>query len=380
MMKRTPATAMCRELPDKALFHPNSQTTDNVMNTSFDKRKTDQDKARKRFRIWLWIFTLLWVLVSFCGPWLVCFMVKASEIVCDLLSLVHLNPDIGQNDETTTIMQRWHCIGAYGSAFNWLTAYITGLAFIGLLRSIKLQSVDLKYHRQALRNQGEQFVKSLESVSKQNQLLTQQIGLQKDKMKSYETMSRQRITSSSMFDYVKLIHQREKDLPNGISLRQLYDTLKKIIYSIFPPLFEEIIDTKKKENDLAEAIYTIRRFKSDLAELSLWRRVFTSWYHFVNDIMMNEDKEQIELYQKRLWHLFPHYERVLLRVQIAYHHEHHTHDYQDEKKLFDNEVCIKSFIVGKEKEFRLLELILAEEKNALTNEELQAMIARVSKS
>lgn len=379
-MKRTPATAMCRELPDKDLFHPNSQTTDNAMNISFDKRKTDQDKARKRFRIWLWIFTLLWVCVSFCGPWVVCVMVKATDFLCNLLSLVHLNPAIGQNAETTDILQRWHCIGAYGSLFNWLTAYITGLAFIGLLRSIKLQSVDLKYHRQALRNQGEQFVKSLESVSKQNQLLTQQIGLQKDKMKSYETMSRQRIASSSMFDYVKLIHQREKDLPNGISLRQLYDTLKQIIYRTFPPLIEEGTDNKKDGSDLAEIIYTIIRFKSDLAELSLWRRVFTSWYHFVSDIMMYEDKEQIELYQKRLWHLFPHYERVLLRVQIAYHYRHHIKDYQDEKKLFDNEVCIESFFDGKEKEFRLLELILAEEKNALTNEELLAMIARVSKS
>lgn len=216
-------------------------------------------------------------------------------------------------------------VGTFGDAFGALNALFAGLAFAGLIVTIRQQSADLQATREEMRDGNIESAKMT--------------------------------LESSLFSYLKLM---EKCCPENHDELQgrVMENMQRVkkLYSS-----EKINDEVLKE--LYDAVNDLREL---LSKYGAWRRTFYSWCLRIDEeqAMAKKYPEMISSWKKRLWHLLSKEECCILYLQTAYLSAYHEEEWKAHEALVKDEKRLSVYFqYWKESEYNFLISCLAAKTN-----------------
>lgn len=261
------------------------------------------------------------------------------------------NPPITQAEEAAPTPQRWISPNEFGDMFGCLSCLFSGLAFAGLIVSIKQQRVDIQRQVAEMRRSQAEFEK--QTVLAQKQIMT-----------------------TTMFEYMKnMIGKRE-------ALERKGDIVD--ICNFLMNYFES--GKESKDAFTPPSNEAINEFREKMESLSTWRRTISSWFQRVDQTnLCDKDKRN---YKIDFWHLFSRQERAASYFQIFLFSDTHKKDVQQMETLFKDSVLIR-YTLNKqendhddaEKRYALLKELLAEmgdgfSKLPLGEKQIEKIISR----
>ena len=225
-------------------------------------------------------------------------------------------------------------IGTFGDYFGALNTLFAGLAFAGIIVTIRQQSKDLEIQTKSINATKEEIYKqTLESSffsylgymnSVKPKAAEAYIGIVNDNLK---------LLRKALIKYRREIEHKSGGLEKA----------------------------KAEERIIFEKINNIRKI---LAIFATWRRAFYSWYIRVESssfYYQGEEykKAQIANYVRRFWHMLSQDERRLLFLQTAFCRSYHEKEWQQHRELFQDSMCIANFFKSwTKKDFNVLMALL----------------------
>lgn len=203
-------------------------------------------------------------------------------------------------------------IGPFGDSFGALNTLFAGLAFAGIIVTIRQQSEDLKATRQEIKNTNRQFAKQ--------------------------------IIENALFGYANFMR---KVLPTN-HLVLIAEILRET--ERFNELAKQYEQKKTTPSYWLELEKCINSIREKLKEFATWRSTFAGWCHKINSEMKNaacpEELNDFEKrYQSRLWELLTKDERRVLFLQFAFYINPETNvDWKQHVKYASETKCIKRFV------------------------------------
>lgn len=200
--------------------------------------------------------------------------------------------------------------GAFGDTFGALNALFAGLAFAGLIVTIRQQAKDLRATREEMRNTNCEFARQTLEVS--------------------------------LFEYINYMYKvrpehHEKRISLILNTVDGFVNLCNMYHSHKTNFFYWML-LKRKLN-------LIRR---ELKEFSTWRRIFCDWCEKVEEeshraLRDEQPKEFVEKYEIRLWNLLTQHERRILFLQCAFY-THEQVEYWNYHRIFaEKRKCLKRY-------------------------------------
>lgn len=242
--------------------------------------------------------------------------------------IVDILPDKFRNDKGVFEL------GTFGDYFGALNALFAGLAFAGIIVTIRQQSKDLEIQTKSINATKEEIYKqTLES------------------------------SFFSYLGYMNSVKPKAAEAYIGIvndNLKLLRKALIKYRRGI-EHKSEGLETAKAEERIIFEKINNIRKI---LAIFATWRRAFYSWYIRVESssfYYQGEEykKAQIANYVRRFWHMLSQDERRLLFLQTAFCRSYHEKEWQQHRELFQDSMCIANFFKSwTKKDFNALMALL----------------------
>lgn len=176
--------------------------------------------------------------------------------------------------------------GAFGDTFGALNALFAGLAFAGLIVTIRQQAKDLRATREEMRNNNKEFSKQ-----------------------TLET---------ALFQYVKHMHSVRPDL-HQYRIERILNAVED-----FNRFCKGYYENRKNPLYWRSILQSINIIRDELKEYATWRRTFSDWCIKIKEeaphaVENNEIEQFVINYQSRLWRLFSHQERRVLFMQFAFY-------------------------------------------------------------
>lgn len=207
-------------------------------------------------------------------------------------------------------------LGTFGDSFGALNTLFAGLAFAGIIVTIRQQSEDLKATRQEMKNTNREFARQ--------------------------------IIENNLFQYANFML---KVRPNNHN-----DQISKILEET-----ENFIDLAKKykSGSNSSAYWTelrasINIIRENIKDFSTWRRTFAGWCHKIKAELeyaaRPDERDSFERdYQGRLWELLTQDERRVLFLQFAFYIDPANKDWTNHEKLASKTKCMERFAVNFDK-------------------------------
>ncbi len=200
--------------------------------------------------------------------------------------------------------------GVFGDTFGALNALFAGLAFAGLIVTIRQQAKDLRATKEEMRNTNCEFARQTLEVS--------------------------------LFEYINYMYKVRPDHHEKRILLILNSVDEFItlchMYHLLKPSFFYWRALKRKLN-------LIRR---ELKEFSTWRRTFCDWCEKVEEESYRARRgeqrtEFTEKYEERLWNLLSQHERRILFLQCAFYTKEQEKYWIYHKQFAEKRKCLKRY-------------------------------------
>lgn len=208
-------------------------------------------------------------------------------------------------------------IGPFGDSFGALNTLFAGLAFAGIIVTIRQQSEDLKSTQQEIKNTNREFARQ--------------------------------IIENALFGYANFMR---KVLPTN-HLVLIAEILRET--ERFNELAKQYEQKKTTPSYWLELEKCINSIREKLKEFATWRSTFAGWCRKINSEMKNaawpEELNDFEKhYQSRLWELLTKDERRVLFLQFAFYIDPATNkDWINHEKLASKTKCMERFTVNFDK-------------------------------
>lgn len=243
----------------------------------------------KRLIIYAAIILLIWIFYPFAAVWL-------------------------QKTESLDFFEK---IGPFGDSFGALNTLFAGLAFAGIIVTIKQQSEDLKSTQQEIKNTNREFARQ--------------------------------IVENNLFQYANfMLKVRPKN--HDVQISMILDETEKFI-----KLAKEYNSGSDSPEYWTELQASINIIRENIKDFSTWRRTFAGWSHKINAELKYaarpHERDSFERdYQGRLWELLTQDERRVLFLQFAFYIDPATNkDWINHEKLASKTKCMERFAVNFDK-------------------------------
>lgn len=200
--------------------------------------------------------------------------------------------------------------GTFGDTFGALNALFAGLAFAGIIVTIRQQAKALRATREEMRNTNCEFSRQTLEVS--------------------------------LFEYINYMHKvrpehHEKQVSLILKSVEEFVALCKKYHSRKPYFFYW--------RSLKRKINIIRK---ELKEFSTWRRTFSDWCEKVEDESHRARRDEkpnefIEKYEERLWNLLSQHERRVLFLQCAFYTQEQENHWNYHRQFAEKRKCLKRY-------------------------------------
>lgn len=261
--------------------------TNTTQHTDEEEKDTDYERL-----LWKWgkYILLIWVgyitLLQYLAPW-------AKE---------YLFPEFKTD--------KGFDYGAFGDTFGALNALFAGLAFAGLIVTIRQQAKDLRATKEEMRNTNCEFAR--------------------------QTLE------SSLFEYINYMYKVRPD-HHEIRISRILKTVDEFINMC------NMYHLRKTHSSYWRGLKRkLNLIRKELKEFSTWRRTFCDWCEKVEEESHRarrgeQRNEFVEKYEERLWNLLSQHERRILFLQCAFYTQEQEKHWNYHRQFAEKRKCLKRY-------------------------------------